>query len=323
MTRMFRIARSVVVLITVVFMSSSTLMAQQNDEHVLTAPRPIDRIALLSPTLINKPTTPASGNEPVPFSISVMTKDMVPPFAAHPELQPVRESADEDQVSFEENMPVESQSVDSIDECCRELTEMIAGNLESEISLDAKKRMIETALKMIARNVALTAEAKITKLKADNALEMARMQGQMGQMRSMRNAADQINRVAGPLSQILEKNYQQSVAMNLANQQLSQTLAQLGFQRLEEEAKVARANRQRIQLTTQPSRHITENQWRVEQLNREIARLQQQLDTEYVPPSSSDVQPASYAQPLRPRRQPLAPSRTTNEHFDAASQQQR
>ena len=53
--------------------------------------------------------------------------------------------------------------------------------------------MIETALKMVARNVTLKAEVKITKLKADHALQMARMQGQMGQMRSAVSAADQLS----------------------------------------------------------------------------------------------------------------------------------
>ena len=318
MTGKFRIAHSVVVLIAIVCLSSSISIAQQSDENALTEPPRSARVALLSNPSAKTSATPAAfvkRKMPVPFSASKMTGDMIPPFAAHPALQPVADSSESDEISFEENMPVEPKEVCSIDDCCRELTEMIAGNLESEISLDAKKRMIETALKMVARNVALKAEAKIIKLKADHALEMARMQGQMGQIRSMGSAADQINRVAGPLSQMLEKNYQQAVAMNLGNQQLSQTLAQLGFNRLEEEAKVARANRQRIQLKT-PMRETAANQWRVDQLNQENELLRQRLNEQYVRPTESTVQPAAFNQPLQPRRQPLAPIRTKNEYFD-------
>ncbi len=319
MTGKFRFAHSFVVLIAVVCMSSSISVAQQSDQNALTeAPRSA-RVALLNNPVAKKaPVAPAAfvkRKMPVPFSASKMTGDMIPPFAAHPELQPVTEPSETDEISFEENMPVEPKEVGSIDDCCRELTEMIAGNLDSDISLDAKKRMIETALKMVSRNVALKAEAKIIKLKADHALEMARMQGQMGQMRAMGSAADQISRVAGPLSQMLQKNYQQAVAMNLGNQQLSQTLAQLGFNRLEEEAKVARANRQRIQLKT-PVQETAANQWRLDQLHRENELLRQRVNEDYVRPNESNVRPATFDQPLQPRRQPLAPIRTRNEYFD-------
>ena len=148
MTEKILVARSLMVLISLVFISTQVSLAQQSD---LAANRPQanDRLALLGAFNSNPPTTAAKTNEPVPFSISAMTGDLVPPFAAHPELQPVRTS-EEDEISFEENMPVDSDEVESIDDCCRELTEMIAGNLDSEISIDAKKRMIETALKMVA-----------------------------------------------------------------------------------------------------------------------------------------------------------------------------
>ena len=189
----------------------------------------------------------------------------------------------------------------------------------------------------------------MTKLKADHTLEMARMHGQMLQMRSMGSAADQINRVAGPLSQVLQQNYQQAVAMNQGNQKLSQTLAQLGCQRLEEKANLARANRQRIQLTSPSPEEIARSR-RIEQLNEQLAHLQQQLrgaydqryeDIDAYVPETADgelprlyqvreknhdiVQPASYNQPLQPRRQPLEPmpKRQENRFFDnhAASQQ--
>lgn len=315
MTGMPRVARiSTVALIAVVF-TFSPMLAQQSE--TLEAPmRPIDRLALLGdlhtagnwqPPAKTNSTTPA--NSPIPFSISTMALDVVPPFAGFPMLTPATTDTSELEVSFKENMPAkkaEPREVETIDDCCRELTEMIAGNLESEISLDAKKQMIETALKMVARNVALKAEAKITKLKADHALSMARMQGQMGQMRSVGSAADQINRVAGPLSQILQRNYQQSVAVNSATEQLSQSLAQLGATRLKEEARVARANRQRIKLTTPPQREESvSSQWRIAQLTEQISYLQQQLATQNAAPSH--VQRAAYQQPLRPRRQPLEP----------------
>ncbi len=320
MTVMFRITRSVVVLVAAATILSSSLVAQQSDENALTNPRPVDRVALLSGVSSTLSADPVAKNEPVPFSVSSMASDAVPPFAAHPELQPISETSSEDEISFEENIPVTPKSVESIDDCCRELTEMIAGNLDSEISLDARKRMIETALKMVARNVALKAEAKITKLKADHALEMARMHGQMGQMRSMSNAADQINRVAGPLSQMLEKNYQQAVAMYHGNQQLSHTLAHLGFDRLEQDAKTARANRQRIQLKT-PSREEAASRLRIEELDQQIAQLQRQRDAEYVQPVNSNVARASFIQPLQPRRQPLGPQRVANEYFDGRQKQ--
>jgi len=351
MTGMFKATRiSTVALIAVVFTFSPTL-AQQSETSSPNYPpvdrlalwsdsdapartsqpsavtseapmRPIDRLALLgdvhrvfdaNATVEAK--TPTTASTPVPFSISTMADDIVPPFAGYPTLTPATTDTSELKVSFKENLPVkksEPTEVESIDECCHELTEMIAGNLESEISLEAKKQMIETALKMVARNVALKAEAKITKLKADHALSLARMQGQMGQMRSVGSAADQINRVAGPLSQIMQRNYQQSVAMNSATQQLSQSLAQLGAAQLEEEARVARANRQRIQLTSPPQRE-SKDQMRISQLTEQIAYLQQQLAAQSN--VSSNIQRATYQQPLRPRRQPLEPLPQRN-NFD-------
>ena len=341
MTEKILVTRSLKVLISFVFISSQVSLAQQSDLAETNSPQANDRLALLGDFNSNSPTATAAGNEPVPFSISAMAGDLVPPFAAHPDLQPVRPS-DDDEISFEENMPVETSELESIDDCCRELTEMIAGNLDSDISIAAKKRMIETALKMVARNVALKAEAEATKLKADHTLEMARMQGQMLQMRSMGSAADQINRVAGPLSQVLQQNYQQAVAMNEGNQKLSQTLAQLGYQRLEEKAEVARANRQRIQLTS-PSPEETARSRRVEQLNEQLARLQQELRGEYGqgfedldtnvpetanaevagwyqvhPKNSNTIRPVTYSQPLQPRRQPLEPmpERQANRYFN-------
>jgi len=349
MTGKFRFAQfSTIVLFSAGFMSSQ-IWAQQNETE---GPmRPIDRLALLGdeyPTVL-EPETEAIANDPVPFSVSTMANDIVPPFAGIPTRTPTPATKDisEAEVSFEENMPAakdQPSEVESIDDCCRELTEMIAGNLDSEISLDAKKRMIETSLKMIARNVALKAESKITKLKADHALEMARMQIQMGQMRSASSAVDQINRVAGPLSQILHKNYQQAVAMNLGNQQLSQALAQLGFQRLEDEARVARANRQRIQLSTPPQRSADSKQLVIEQLKQKIALLEKQQkalprsrnfqdydifvgetgSTDWYQNEKSRVRPATYNQPLQPRRQPLGPlpRQQKNDSFDAKQYQQ-
>lgn len=292
--------------------------------------RPVERVALLGdeyrtalqfPSTITKP-------EPVPFSVSTMANDVVPPFAGFPTLTPATTDTSELQVSFKENMPVkpvEPKEVESVDDCCRELTEMIAGNLESDISLESKKRMIETALKMIARNVALKAEAKITKLKADHALLTAQMQSQMGQMRSVGNAADQINRVAGPLSQLLQRNYRQAAAMNSSTHSLSQSLAQLGAMRLEEEARVARDNRPVIQLTTPPKRTFDSqeriSQERIAQLTAQVEYLQQQLAAQRS--ASSSVQRATYRQPLQPRRQPLEPlpQRQSDYNYDNASYQ--
>ena len=310
MTVNFRIAQiSIVFLVGVGFLSSHAC-AQQN-ETLDTPMRPIERLALLGDEYraAIKPMPAPSVNEPVPFSLSVMANDIVPPFAGTPTLTPLTNKGSDLELSFKENMPVEADQPEgeSIDDCCHELTEMISGNLESDISLDAKKQMIKTALQLVARNVALESEAKITKLKASHALEMARIQSQMGQMRSMSNAAVQINRVAGPLSQLLQKNYQQAAAMNLGNQQLSQWLAQLGYQQLEDKAVEARENRQRIQLTTQP-RQETDNEWRIAQLTEQLDRLQQQLqDQQHQPSTNRNVRPVAYTQPLQPRRQPLQP----------------
>ena len=320
MTVIQKIAQVSVFLVAVGF-TSSQAWAQLSEDGPM---RPIERLSLLGDeyraairALAEPDASEPDASEPVPFSLSIMAEDIVPPFADSPALMPTTNEASDLQLSFKENMPVETdQESESIDDCCNELTEMISGNLESEISLDAKKQMIKTALKLVARNVALESEAKITKLKADHALEMARMQGQMGQMRSMGNAAAIINRVAGPLSQIMQKNYQQTVAMNRGNQQLSQSLAQLGYQQLEDEAREARENRQRIQLTTQPRRQA-DNEWRISQLTEQLDRLQQQLQNQQ-PRTDGNVRPAGYSQPLQPRRKPLEPlpRKQKNEYFD-------
>lgn len=290
MTGKFRASGIVLlILIATSFLSINNLNAQQNEADEASS----------------------KANQPVPFSLSTMTGDLVPPFPAVPELVPIKPAGPEElslieNLSFEENVPVSSNDETS-DECCVALAAMITGNLESDISLKAKTVMIETALKMVSRNANLKAEAAITKLKADHALEMARMQSQMMQMRSMGSAADQINRVAGPLSQVLQRGYQQSVAINQSNERLSQTLAQIGYQRLAEDAEVARANRQRIQLST-PASAASETDRYIMALTERLATMQNQLeslqhDDEY----PSRVEPASYSQSLRPRRQPLEP----------------
>ncbi len=322
MTGMFRRARvSLTVLAAVTFLSMGNLFAFQDEVGSPVSPQ-TGRLALLndvySPAMVEpakSPVTPTVkspetpiANEPIPFTASTMANDVVPPFPALPELTPA--VLPKEELSFEENMPVESKK-DSVDECCKELSGMIAGNLESNISLEAKTMMIETAMKMMAKNIELKAEAKITALKAEHALEIARMQSQMMQMRSMGNAADQINRVAGPLSQMLQRNYQQSVAMNEASQQISRSLAQIGYEKLQKDAQVARANRQRIQLTSPkpasaPSTKESDYQWRIARLTQQLSYLQDQLQLQNQTRPSS-VAPASYSQPLQPRRQPLEP----------------
>ena len=332
MTGKSRYARfSFVVLFAVQFVSLGAVEAQYSETTHPYVPQS-NRVALLSdPFEWSEPTpaAPAKSAEPIPFKLSTMAGDLVPPFVANPELSPVKKvKTEKATLSFDENMPVEPRKTESIDDCCRELTAMIAGNLDSDISIDAKTRMIETALKMVARNVALKAEAKITKLKADHALEMARIQSQMGQMRSTRSSVDQINRVAGPLSHILQRNYQQAVTMNLANEQLSQTLGQLGYKRLEEEAAIARANRQRIQLSTPPSKEDN-FQLEIARLTDQVARQQKQLDAQRAEqtqrPRRSNILPAGYNQPLQPRRQPLEPlpEYQSNEFYSASPTQWR
>ena len=341
MTGIFRFAQiSSVFVFTFVLASSHTFAQSEINEGPM---RPVERLALLGDEykIATEANSPAIASEPVPFSISTMANDTVPPFPGLPTLNPIPASTEtsEQNVSLKVNMPVKKapqKNVDSIDDCCLELTEMIAGNLDSEISLDAKKRMIETALKMVARNVTLKAEVKITKLKADHALQMARMQGQMGQMRSAVSAADQINQIAGPLSTLLDRNYQQAFAMNKGNERLSQSLAQLGYQRLEDEARVTSEKRQVIRLTSpEPEPAATAKnrtpqgpttQWQLAKLTRQLDRLQRQLETgnNQSHDTHRNVRPVSYNQPLQPRRQPLEPlpQRQVNNYFDANQHQQ-
>lgn len=314
----------------VIIVASHVPAAQQIKSTLLNeAIQGVDRLALIGDVTPNQPSQPAASNEPLPFSPSTLASDMIPPFAAHPDLQPIKQVSYEEPITFDDNISakeLQPKKVESVDDCCEELTAMIAGNLESDISLDAKTRMIETALKMIARNVALKAEAKITKLRADHALEMAQMQGQMMQMRSTATAADQINRVAGPLHQMLEKNFQQSVAMTLTNQKVSQMFAQLGMKQLEDDAREARANRQRIQLRTPSRPKVAERpspaKQRIERLNEELLKVQQRLEAEYRNQQTqpNEVRPAAFNQPLQPRRQPLEPIRRMNPYYSEASQ---
>ena len=253
----------------------------------------------------DSPIAASKSNQPMAFLPSTMAADLVPPFPAHPKLMPTKYSASSE-LSFEENTPA-SKKEESIDDCCSELSKMIAGNLESDISLEAKTMMVETALKMVSRNIALKAEARITKLKADHALEMAHMQSQMGQMRAMGSAANQINAIAGPLSQMLQRNYQQSVVANQTSERLSQTLGQIGYQRLEQEAAIAKQGRERIRLTT-PIPAETENERHVALLTDKIARLQGELQSLQQRGSSQGrISPVGYSQPLKPLRQPLEP----------------
>jgi hypothetical protein len=146
-------------------------------------------------------------------------------------------------------------------------------------------------------------------------------------MRSMANAADQINRVAGPLHQMLEKNIQQSVAMNMTNQQVSQMFAQLGMQQIENDAREARANRQRIQLRSPSRQTLAEERpspakQRIDRLNEELLKAQKRLEAEYrnqnVQPN--EVRPAAFNQPLQPRRQPLEPIRRMNPYYSESAQ---
>ena len=302
---------------------SSQLVLAQQLELPVPSPRSVDRLALVGDVVEPIPNSSAV-SEPMPFASSVLASDSIPPFAAHPDLNVAMPVSYAQPVPQEAAEPVSANSdepTETIDDCCRELTAMIAGNLDSEISNEAKAKMIETALKMVARNVALQAEAEITQLKADHALEIARMNSQMMHMRSVANAADQINRVAGPLHQMLEKNYQQSVAMNHVNQQLSQMVAQIGMKKLEADARLARENRKRITLTSPPPKPListkqTASESRAEKIMREIDLLRQRLDAEYSNQQQEErVLPATYNQPLQPRSQPLEPIRRVNQYY--------
>ena len=310
MTRMFRIV-PIAFLFLIATSSVDRLEAQILLPEI--APTTItDYVAALSDYADAEPladldvteseTPSATENQPLPFFASTMAADLVPPFLTLPELKRTA-STSSSELSFEENTPVTDKE-ETIDQCCVELANMIAGNLDSDISLDAKKQMVETALKMVSRNIALKAEAKITMLKAEHALEMARMRSQMGQMRSMGSVAHQINAIAGPLSQMLQRNYQQSLAANQSSERLSQTLAQIGYQRIENDAAAANQSRERIRLTRPSS---MENERRLEALSEQIAYLQGQLNSFERSATADRVKPAAYNEALRPLRQPLAP----------------
>ena len=326
MSRNIQFVRCLTTVFTVTISFSSLPVLAQNIEAPATtgpsrAVQRIARLALIGDVEQPQQTSTEATTEPLPFASSIMTSDSIPPHAAHPGLNDVMPASYAEPIVTIGSQPdrVNSDEAETIDDCCRQLTSMIAGNLDSEISIEAKAKMIETALKMVARDVALRAEAEITQLKADHALEMARMHGQMMNMRAVANAADQINRIAGPLHQILEKNYQQSVAMNQANQQVAQMIAGIGMEKLEDDARRARESRKRITLKSpQPKPQVAANPpSRAEQILQEIDKLKHRLDAELdVRQRAENVLPATYNQPLQPRRQPLEPIRRVNQYYN-------
>jgi len=210
-------------------------------------------------------------NEPLASSVMTVPTDAIPPFLAHPDLQSIAD------LSFDENQPQRSNSVlelpgQSIDECCQELSNMIAGNLDSEMSLESKKKMIEMALKMVARNVALKAEARLTLLEANHALERSQFQAQITSLRSTSNAPMQIQRVMAPVYRALDRNYLQATS---SNQAFSQVAERLDSMQRSLAANEAPQRRPTIRLTSQlPQPTNVDSESRISQ---RIAELENQL----------------------------------------------
>jgi hypothetical protein len=244
-------------------------------------------------------------NMPIPAGISTMTADTIPPFAAHPQLEPASRPSElsADDISFEENIPVASQTDEVVDDFCDELTEMIARNLNQEVSLETKKKMIEMALKMVARSVTLKSESKISNLKSEHQLEKARYQSQLMAMRiRFQGLADNQHRLARAAA-----TYEQQ-----AKQKHRQEVAQMAYEneaanenKTAYESVAANAHRQTIRLTSPPQNDAVQN--RIDQLSQEIAALQQRLEA--VTPRST-VRTASYVEAAQTptRATPLRPS---------------
>lgn len=269
---------------------------------------------------------------PLPSALSTMAVDSIPPFAAHPELESMRapatpaepvSNASADNLSFEENIPVSTSALTSkaIDASCLELTEMVAGNLTDEVSLETKKKMIEMALKMLARDITAQAESKIKAIEAEHQLDKARYQAQLMAMRSADSAAAQINRVVMPLYQSLEQNRVQAIAAENNNQWIAQTLLQMEqrFARQRQVATAANAmadqtRRKTIRLTSPEPTDSSRQQ--IEDLRAQLGYLQYQLQAEQDSRSGnrdSSVRAASFNEPLQPRQQRLEPMQKTRQ----------
>jgi len=162
-----------------------------------TSPPTGDRLALidysetprLNPPSASSTSQPlaASKSEPLAASSLTMPTDVIPPFAAHPDFE----------------------------------------TLNSDIDDQAKRELVEMALKMVACNVALKAEAKITLLEAKHTLERNELYSQMATLRASSSVPQQLQQILTPVHQSLERNFLQAATLNQAWRQLASSVFSL------------------------------------------------------------------------------------------------
>ncbi len=245
-----------------------------------------------------------ANNDPLPASVLTGPTDAIPPFLAHPRLEPV------DGAFSAEPRPQSSQiskseldtSGQSIDECCEELSGLIADNIDSAMSVEAKKKMIEMALKMVAHR----AETKLTVMQARHALERSRYQAQIASLRATSHVPMQIQRVMAPVYQALERNYLQATNSNQAFLRVSEKLdtMQRSFA-----SSVTRESRPTIRLTPQwqePESLDSERRLsqRIAELERELVNTRTARQNQAHAGAANSVRQAAWVEPvpvLRPR----------------------
>ena len=205
----------------------------------------------------------ASKSEPLAASSLTMPTDVIPPFAAHPDFETPAD------ISFEENVPQRASHLDvpslPIDKTCQQLANLVSKNLNSDIDDQAKRELVEMALKMVACNVALKAEAKITLLEAKHTLERNELYSQMATLRASSSVPQQLQQILTPVHQSLERNFLQAATLNQAWRQLASSvfsLEQTYAQNTEEaqskintvpiEQRIAHLESQLSQLKSQP-----------------------------------------------------------------------
>lgn len=272
---------------------------------------------------------------PLPSAVSTMTADSIPPFAAHPSLESVLTDRPEskgtasEELSFEENISVSNSALTrkAIDASCRELTEMVAGNLTDEVSLETKKKMIEMAMKMLARDISAQAETRIKAIEAEHSLDKARYQAQLMAMRRVDSTAAQINRVVKPLFHSLEQNRVQAIAAQSNNQWIAQTLVDLEQRFANQQRQLVTASglnqrntpKKTIRLTSPEPARVDASQQRIEELQAQVGYLQYQLRAEEDARNarhSSSVRSASFHEPLRPQQHRLEPMNSNQKNYD-------
>lgn len=199
---------------------------------------------------------------------------------------------------------------------CNQVAQLLANTLEnSETTPEAKKRAIESAMKMVADNATAVSEAK---LKDAHKREIKNLQFQLDQASDQAASIEQIKSWLRPIYSNQNRNFEQMKLMNATQLSMNQSLRFGQFSRPAVTTLYPSATTRKTNEAIKHSPYVP----RVDNETAELARLRAQLDAvnrRIEKLQSKPVQQASYLEPVyvpNRRLDPIYSTPDSNEPYN-------